>query len=318
MAQPKPFKIAVPDEQLQWINDRVATARIPPGKDLPPSTLWKSWGLPSAYAQQLHHYWTTKYDWRAVEAQINVDLKMFTLPIPHRHDGETEDVTLHFVHHRSPRDGAIPLLFLHGWPGSFLEVRPLIKFLTHPEDPKQQAFHVVAPSLPGYGFSSYPSKPCGPADMAEMVYTLMQRLGYPQFIIQGGDWGSMIARIVPIRHPEACRAIHTNMVVAAAPSPIWNPLDLARVILAFATKGRVGVTKFEWDMLARMRWWMDAESGYSAIQGTKPQTVNYALADSPLGMCCWLRDKVQFLVEDDFEWEDEEVITWAMVCIQPW
>jgi pimeloyl-ACP methyl ester carboxylesterase len=305
MAQPTPFTIALPEEQLKWINDRVATARIPPGKKLPDDEVWKSWGLPPDYAHKLKEYWTSKYDWRQVEKQLNDELTQFTIPI--NHGGE--DVTIHFVHHRSERKDAIPFLFVHGWPGSFLEVRPLINLLTSPASSEDPAYHVVAPSLPGFGFSSYPSAPCSPMDMAEINHKLMKALGYSQYMVQGGDWGSMVNRIIAINHPESCRIIHLNMVVASP--PIWYPLAIGRLILAYLTG--LGLSNYEKKLLERMKWWMDRESGYQKIQGTKPQTLSYALTDSPLGMACWLREKVNYLVDDDFQWKDEDVITWAMV-----
>lgn len=307
MAQAKPYTIAVPDDHLKWIRERITTTRIPPGKSLPTEEIWKSWGLPADYARELQKYWANEYDWRRIEKEINDDLTQFAIPI--NHNGE--ELSIHFVHNRSYRKDALPLLFLHGWPGSFLEVRPLVKHLTNPPSIDDPAFHVIAPSLPGYGLSSYPSKPCSPMDIAEIVHKLMMALDYTKYIVQGGDWGSMIGRIIPINHPENCRAIHLNMVVAAPPSPLRHPLAFARLILAYTTG--YGINEYGQKMLKRMKWWMDNESGYNAIQGTKPQTLSYGLTDSPFGMMCWLREKIQFLVDDDFEWENEEVITWAMV-----
>ncbi|KAH8660485.1 epoxide hydrolase domain-containing protein [Xylariales sp. PMI_506] len=314
MASPTPYKIAVPEDQLKWINDRVRTTRLPPGKDLPEDELWKSWGLPPNYARKLQEFWVHKYDWRRVEKEINDELAQFTVPI--RHNGE--DVTIHFVHHQSKRQDAIPLLFVHGWPGSFLEVRHIIKLLTDPADDASPAYHVVAPSLPGFGFSSYPSKPCTMIDMAEINYQLMTTvLGYKNFIAQGGDWGSIIIRKIAIEHPDHCRAIHLNMLCAAPPSVFKGPLVIGRLIAAYLTGGKVAMTEYESKMFERMKWWMDFEAGYQAIQGTKPQTLAYGLTDSPFGMMCWLREKVNYLVDTDagFEWTDEQSITWAMPYI---
>lgn len=308
MATPKPFTIAVPEEQLQWITDRVRTARLPAAKDLPDETLWKEWGMPPTYAQKLHEYWTTKYDWRRIEAQLNAELKQFTVPIAHN----GEDLNIHFVHHRSKREDAIPFLFLHGWPGSFLEVRSIIKLLTDPESPGDQAYHVVAPSLPGFSFSSYPKKPCSPMDMAEVAQKLMSLLGYKKYMAQGGDWGSIIGRLIAAHHPESCKAIHLNAVVSAPPNPLWHPFAIGRLLFAYVTGGG-GLTEFESKGLARMKWWMDYETGYQGIQGNKPLTLSYGLSDSPFGLACWLREKVQFLVSADFEWDEETVITNAMV-----
>ncbi|KAH6686285.1 epoxide hydrolase domain-containing protein [Plectosphaerella plurivora] len=310
MATAKAFKIAVPDDQLAWINDRVRTARLPPGKDLPEEEIWKSWGLPPNHARGLHEYWTTKYDWRRVEAQLNAELSQFTIPITHN----DEELSIHFVHHRSERQDAIPLLFLHGWPGSFLEVRPIIKLLTNPPFASDPAYHVVAPSLPGFGFSSYPSKPCSPMDIAEIAHKLMGVLGYGKFMLQGGDWGSIISRILAASHPESVKAMHLNGVVSGPPSPLKHPLAIARLLLAYVTGGW-GLNEYQAKGLQRTQWFMTHEAGYQAIQGTKPQTLAYGLTDSPFGMACWLHEKVHYLVDDDFTWEHEEIITLAMPYI---
>lgn len=308
MSSPKPFKIEVPEEKLQWITDRVRSASLPPSKDLPDEELWKSWGLPPTCAEKLHKHWTTKYDWRRVEAQINSELTQYTIPIHHN----DEDINIHFVHNRSDRDDAIPLLFVHGWPGSFLEVRRIIRLLTHPESPADQAYHVVAPSLPGFAFSSYPKNPCSPMDMADISLKLMQALGYDRFMAQGGDWGSIISRLLAARHPESCRALHLNAVVSGPPSPLRHPLAIGRLLLAYLSGGR-NLTAFEKKGLERMKWWMDDESAYQHIHGTKPLTLGYALGDSPFGLACWVREKVHYLVDDDFEWDEELAITSAMV-----
>jgi pimeloyl-ACP methyl ester carboxylesterase len=185
MAEPKPFKIAVPDELLSFIDQRVATARLPPGLELPEKDTW-SFGVPPATVSQLRDYWEKKYDWRAVEARINHHLKMFTLPISEA----CETMAIHFVHHQSDREGAIPLIFQHGWPGNFLEVEKIIDSLTSPKDPGQQAFHVVAPSLPGFGFSEGPKGgEFTLKNMAAVDHKLMLALGYDKYVAQGGDWG---------------------------------------------------------------------------------------------------------------------------------
>lgn len=309
---PTPFKIAVPDEQLDWITQRVATARIPPGKDASEEEIWKTYGLPASYAAHIQEHWTKSYDWRRVEAGLNAELKQFTLPISHA----DEDHTIHFVHHRSSSAGAIPLLFIHGWPGSFLEVRKIIGMLTDPEEGKQ-AYHVVAPSLPGFGFSSYPRKAiCPPWEISVILTKLMHALDYPRFLVQGGDWGSMIGRLLAIQSPESVLGLHLNFIVASPPSPMWHPFAIAKLARAYLFKG-AGLTPYEKTMLERMMWWNSSEAGYQKIQGTKPQTLNYSLVDSPLGMLCWLREKIHFLVDRDagFEWDDDEVITWAMPYI---
>lgn len=313
MAEPTPFKIAVSDDELEWISQRVKTARIPPGKDASEEDVWKTQGLPASYARRIQNYWANSYDWRRIEAQLNDELQQFTVPISHA----DEQHTIHFVHHRSKSPSAIPLLFIHGWPGSFLEVRKIIGLLTHPEEEGKQAYHVVAPSLPGFGFSSYPRKKvCPPWEISGVLAKLMHALDYDKFMIQGGDWGSMIGRLIATESPASVLGLHLNFVIGTPPSPVWNPLAVAKLARAYMFKG-AGLTEFERAMFERMQWWNEAEAGYQKIQGTKPQTLNYGLVDSPLGMLCWLREKVHFIVDRDagFEWQDEEVITWAMPYI---
>ena len=212
MPQPTPFKINVPDDLLNFITQRVETARIPPGLDHPENEAWSD-GIPPSAITPLQKYWSTKYDWRAVEARINSQLKMFTLPIEEA--GET--LNMHFVHHRSSVAGAIPLLFQHGWPGNFLEVEKIIGLLTDPGD-GEQAYHVVAPSLPGFAFSEGPKGPeFGIREMAAVDHKIMLALGYEKYVAQGGDWGSMIVRVMGLDFPENCVAVHCNMVTAIPP-----------------------------------------------------------------------------------------------------
>jgi len=305
ISKPTPFKISVSDELLSFIEQRVATARIPPDLELPPDDAW-SYGAPRATISLLRDYWEKKYDWRAVEAKINSRLKMFTLPITEA----GEELMIHFVHHRSEREDAVPLLFQHGWPGSFLEVDGIIDSLTSPEH-GQQAYHVVAPSLPGFVFSEGPKGPDFTLqNMAAVNHKLMQALGYKHYMVQGGDWGSVIARIMAADYPESCVAAHVNMIIAGPPSWWRYPLQLAYLVwwALWQDRSKSGGN------FGRMLWWLKEESGYLEIQGTKPQTLSYALVDSPIGMLAWLRDKMQHLTEDDWVWEEEEVITWAMVC----
>ncbi|TVY86332.1 putative epoxide hydrolase, partial [Lachnellula willkommii] len=300
---PTPFKIDIPDSLLSFISQRVSTGRIPSGFDHPPGEEW-AYGPPPSVMAHLKEYWAKKYDWRAVEARINGHLSMFTLPIK---EG-SEEIEMHFVHHRSEREGAIPLLFQHGWPGSFFEVDKIIDLLTTPSDPTAQAYHVVAPSIPGFTFSSASKSPAfNLKNIASINNNLMHSLGYSKYMVQGGDWGSMIARVMGNYYPESCIAIHANMVIASPPVWYKQPLSWLQ-FLAWAawTAGDPN------GMLGRLMWWREKEGGYIEMQGTKPQTISYALADSPLGMLAWIRDKLEHLIDDDFTLDDETVITWAM------
>lgn len=298
---PTPFSISVPDDLLAFINDRVRTARLPTPLQHAEGDGW-SHGLPTSTLSSLKNYWTHDYNWRAVEARINSTFTQYTLPI----SSDGEDLTVHFVHHRSPREDAVPLIFIHGWPGSFLEVEKILPLLTSPTDPKHPAFHVVAPSLPGFGFSS-PPKNAGfkPKKIAAVMNKLMLALGYTAYVAQGGDWGSFICRLMALDYPECCVGVHVNFVIAMPPSPLWNPLEIAWLLLRWLSED-------EKVRLKRMQWWMKKESGYSRIMGTKPVTVSYALTDSPVGMLAWIREKLEPL-SDGYLWSDEECITWAMV-----
>lgn len=307
MAQvkPAPFRINVSDDELSWITDRVKTTRLPPGKKLPADQAW-SYGLPIDVAARIQKYWADEYDWRRVEATINAQLKMYTLPIAQ----DEEELTIHFVHHPSSSKSAIPLLFLHGWPGSFLEVQPIIDELVSPASSSAQAYHVVAPSLPGFGFSSYPAAPFNLGQMAATMNKLMVALGYEKYICQAGDWGSILSRIIGQDHTQNCVGLHINFIVSPPPSAWKAPRALGRLVYSYVT-GSWG--EYEGAMLKRMKWWLDDEQGYLNIQGTKPQTISYLLTDSPFGMMAWIRDKLHHLAEEDYIWEDELVVTWAMV-----
>ena len=250
MQEPKPFKIAVSDELLSFINQRVATARLPPGIDLPPKDAW-SYGVPPATISQLKDYWVEKYDWRSVEARINSQLKMFTLPITEA--GERMDI--HFVHHVSDHEGAIPMLFQHGWPGNFLEVEKIIDSLVNPKEPGQQAFHVVAPSLPGFVFSDGP-KGGGfwLKNIAAVDHKLMLALGYDKYVVQGGDWGSMIGRIMGIDYPDHAVAVHVNALASGPPSWWRYPFHLIFLIIWAIWQGKGKDSNF-----GRMMWWREEE-----------------------------------------------------------
>jgi pimeloyl-ACP methyl ester carboxylesterase len=202
----------------------VETARIPPGLELPEADAW-SYGVPPSTIQQLKDYWVSKYDWGAVEARINGRFKMFTLLI--EESGET--MKIHFVHHRSEREGAVSLLFQHGWPENFLEVEKIIDSLVSPPE-GEQAYHVVAPSLPGFVFSEGPKDPdFRLKHMAAVDHKLMLALGYDKYIAQGGVWGSMIVRIIGIDFPDSCVAVHVNAMVTMP--PVWWKYSLHFIYL---------------------------------------------------------------------------------------
>jgi pimeloyl-ACP methyl ester carboxylesterase len=261
----EPFRIAATDEQLDDLRRRLRATRFPERECVDD---W-SQGIPLAYVQDLCAYWAEKYDWRAREARLN-RFPQFKTAI----DG----VDIHFLHVRSPHENAMPLVITHGWPGSIVEFHKVIEPLTNPTafgGEARDAFHVVAPSLPGYGFSGKPSRSGWNVQRIARAWSaLMPRLGYQRYAAQGGDWGAMVTTCVGIQDPENCLGIHLNMPIAP-PDP--------------ATMG--DLTDREKAALAGMQHYNDWDSGYSKQQSTRPQTVGYGLTDSPAGQAAWIVEK---------------------------
>jgi pimeloyl-ACP methyl ester carboxylesterase len=259
----EPYEILIEETVLDDLRARLGRTRFP---DQIEGTGW-DYGMPVAYLRELTDYWRTTYDWRVHEAKLN-ELAHFRT----RLDGQL----VHFVHARSPHDGAFPLLLTHGWPGSIVEFLDVIPMLTHPEthggDPSG-AFHVIAPSLPGYGFSE-PTRTTGwdVARIARAFAVLMDRLGYERYGAQGGDWGAQVATRIGALDPH-CTALHVNMPIADPP-PEAVPLT---------DDDKAG--------LAALQQFQREESGYALEQSTKPQTLGTALNDSPAGLLAWIVEK---------------------------
>ena len=263
----RPYTIQVADAVIEDLKARLALTRIP---DQIPDTGW-DYGTDMAYLRELIDYWRNDFDWREQESALN-EFDQFVTQI----DG----VDVHFIHQRSTHEDAMPLLLTHGWPGSIAEFRKIIGPLTQPElyggDPAD-AFHVVAPSLPGFGFSGKPEeRGYNPERMAHTLAALMQRLGYARYGAQGGDWGAIINRIHAYRYADRLIGLHSNFVLANPPA------DQA---LADAVP--------EAEMAAReqRQAFMLNEVGYQQIQGTKPQSIGVALNDSPAGLAAWIVEK---------------------------
>jgi epoxide hydrolase len=258
------FEIHVDDSVLDDLRNRLASTRLP---DQIEGSGWE-YGIPVDYLRELVDYWRDTYDWRAQEARLN-ELAHFRTSI----DGES----IHFIHARSPHADAFPLLLMHGWPGSVVEFLDVIPLLTEPDAHRTgaaDAFHVVAPSLPGYGFSE-PTRTRGwsPSRIASAFTELMRRLGYERYGAQGGDWGAQVATRIGSLDPGHCAAIHLNMPLADRPEDT--------VPLSEAEKADLAV-------IAHFR---REESGYAQEQGTKPQTLGIALNDSPAGLLAWIVEK---------------------------
>jgi microsomal epoxide hydrolase len=258
------FRIHVDDAELDDLRRRLAQTRFP---DQIEDTGWE-YGIPIDYLRDLVQYWHDTYDWREHEAALN-ELPQLRTTI----DGQS----IHFVHVRSTHPDAMPLLVTHGWPGSIVEFLDVIPRLTQPEahgGDAADAFDVVAPSLPGYGFSE-PTRTRGwdPWRTARAWVVLMERLGYARYGAQGGDWGAQVATRIGALDPEHCAAIHLNMPIADRPDDPGELTDADRADLG-------AMAQFARD-----------ESGYALEQGTKPQTLGVALNDSPAGLLAWIVEK---------------------------
>ena len=277
----RPFQIHVSDAELEDLKRRLRSTRWPD-----PQTVsdW-SQGIPLAYVQQVCAYWARDYDWRKTEARLNA-LPQFRT--------EIDGVGIHFLHVRSRDAAATPLLLTHGWPGSIIEFLKVIPWLTDPAahgGEASDAFHLVCPSLPGYGFSDKPSKNGWAVERIARAWSeLMRRLGYDWYYAQGGDWGSAVTTSIAIQDTEHCHGIHLNMSTARPDPETMNSL-----------------TEEEKGCLAAIKYYQDWDSGYSKEQSTRPQTVGYGLADSPAGQAAWILEK--FWAWTDSQGNPENVLT---------
>ncbi len=264
--EPRRFRIEVQHEVLADLAERLARVRWP---DEVPGAGWR-YGTDLTYLKELVAYWRDGYDWRAHEARLNA-FEQFTAPVA--------GIDLHFIHQPGVGPNPLPLLLSHGWPGSVWEFYKLIPLLTDPGrfggDPAD-AFTVVAPSLPGYGFSFRPNQPrFGAVEIADAFAELMTDvLGYERFAAQGGDWGSFITARLGYAYPERLLGIHLTLLTLRRDLP--PPAD---------------PTPEEADYLEQLGAWQREETGYQWIQGTKPQTLAYGLTDSPVGLAAWIVEK---------------------------
>ncbi|KAI0027973.1 Alpha/Beta hydrolase protein [Vararia minispora EC-137] len=298
------FNIAIPDSDLEVLRQKLVLARLP---DELEGAGW-DYGVPLADIRRLVDHWKDGYDWRKAEAMLNADLPQFTRDIEVEGHGT---LNVHYVHKRSDVDGAIPLLFVHGWPGSFIEVRKILPLLTAPESADSPAFHVVCLGLPGYGFSEAPRKKgFGPIQYAEagqlVGHRLMLALGYNEYVTQGGDWGWRITRAIVAKYgPNHAKAWHTNMPIGSPPTLFRNPfLYITHMIKPYTASEREGL---------RMTREID-ETGraYHDVHDTKPQTIGYSLADSPVSLLAWVYEKLVAWT-DEYAWTDDEVLTWISI-----
>lgn len=260
-----PFRVNVPDAVLDSLRSRLRNMRWPESEVVDD---W-SQGVPLVYMQEVCRYWAEKYDWRAREARLNEFPQFRT---------EIDGLGIHFLHVPSPNPAALPLVITHGWPGSVVEflkvIRPLADPVAYGGDAKD-AFHVVAPSLPGYGFSDKPRQTgWGVERIGRTWAQLMSRLGYDRYVAQGGDWGAMVTTAIAQHDAEHCAGIHLNMPVV-----IPDPETMSEL------------TEREQSALAGFAHYDQWDSGYSKQQSTRPQTLGYALVDSPAGQAAWILEK---------------------------
>jgi pimeloyl-ACP methyl ester carboxylesterase len=265
-----PFTIAIDETDLVDLHDRLARTRWPNRETVDDWTQ----GIPLSYVQEACEYWRTTYDWRKREAHLN-QFPQFRTTLS---GGADEPLGFHFIHARSPESNAFPLVLTHGWPGSTVEFMKVIEPLTNPTKhggSAADAFHVVAPSLPGYGFSDKPTRAGWGVDRVATAWDeLMVRLGYTRYGAQGGDWGSIITTRIGAQNLGNCIGIHVNMAVAfPGPDDMANLTDAEKVALG------------------KLQHYQDKDSGYSKQQSTRPQTLGYGLVDSPAGQAAWILEK---------------------------
>ena len=257
-----PFRIDVPDKTLEQIRTQVANY---PWHEMPDDGGW-AYGTHLGYMKELCAYWLNEFDWRKQEAAIN-RFSHFIAPV--------QGIDLHFIQEKGDGPSPLPLIISHGWPGSIVEFLDIIQPLAHPQrfgGSADDAFDVIVPSLPGFGFSGRPARPIGPRKMANLFNSLMTDvLGYRNYLAQGGDWGGAISSWLGFEHAPTCQAIHINILTMRHPDGPHGPEEEAWAV------------QFEHDQLL--------ENGYRTQQATKPQTLSYAMMDSPVGVAAWIIEK---------------------------
>ncbi|KAK9812090.1 hypothetical protein WJX73_005666 [Symbiochloris irregularis] len=272
------FEINVSSEDQSDLRERISRTRLP---DQQEGVGWDQ-GTPSAYLEELIEYWRSSYSWPKQQEWLNTHFKHFRQHLNRQQ--------LHYVHHASPDADAIPLLLVHGWPSSFLDFHKLIPRLEHGS--RRRRYHIVAPSLPGYGFSAKPAQPgFGVIQIASTLNDLMVALGYRHYVVYGGDWGTLIAFVLGTRHPQNCRVIYTLARAVPRLHRPWHVAQLLNHRLPWLNKMPITMTHSELKGLDDYRHLEKHEFGYRHIQGTKPQTLGCALNYSPAGLAAWIVEK---------------------------
>jgi len=261
----KPFKVNISDQIIQNIYDKVKKY---PWHEMPNDGGWE-YGTNLDYMKEISKYWVSEFDWRKHEKEINKFPNFIT---------EIDNIDIHFIHEKGSGSKPMPLIISHGWPGTIVEFLHIIEKLAHPErfgGKEEDAFDVIVPSLPGFGFSGRSSRPIGPRKMADIFNNLMTKeLGYKNYLAQGGDWGGAITTWLAYDYPKTCNAIHINIFTMRHPDGPQTKEE------------KDWENKFKKDQLT--------QEGYRTQQATKPQTLSYGMMDSPVGVAAWIIEKFYF------------------------
>jgi pimeloyl-ACP methyl ester carboxylesterase len=299
----RPFKIDIPEESLEDLRRRLAAVRWPDRETVSDRTQ----GAQLAKVRELVDYWATEYDWRMLEAKLNALPQFIT---------EIDGLDIHFIHVRSPHANALPLIMTHGWPGSFLEFVKVIGPLSDPESHgarAEDAFDLVVPSMPGFGFSARPQATgWNPERMAGAWAELMRRVGYARYVSQGGDWGAVVTDVMGRQAPAGLVGIHVTTLLGAIERPptpnvqTTVPPEVANA-LKNGEPAPSGLSDEEKIAYEAFKNFAASGSGFRAIMGTRPQTIGYSLADSPVGLAAWFYEK--FAEWTDTDGEPEHALT---------
>ncbi|EKG12662.1 Alpha/beta hydrolase fold-1 [Macrophomina phaseolina MS6] len=258
----QPFTVDVPHEEVERLKKKLEDTRLP-GREIVPGA-GANYGPPYDWAKSLHETWLTEFDWFTVQEEINRAPHFIT---------SVEDIKLHFVHARSKSASAIPLLMIHGWPGSFWEFSQVWDRLSSPADSADQSFHVVVPSMPGFCWSDWPPRAGWTMqDNARIFDKLMKRLGYSQYMVQCGDWGHFVGRELGAQYGDSCKLVHFNF----APSPLPEGVEY---------------TPREKAVAERVDEWLRNHMGYAVCMRSRPHTIGLALNDNPMGILMWVGEK---------------------------
>ncbi|KAG5924581.1 hypothetical protein E4U53_003406 [Claviceps sorghi] len=293
-----PFKIDVPDAAIGRLKQKLALSDLPDEVDF--SNDW-AYGVPRDDIRRLANYWLDGFDWRAQEAKLNAELPQFQTAVDVDGFGR---LNVHFVHKKSPRAESIPLLFCHGWPGHFMEVAKILPLLAESE--QGPSFHVVAPSLPNFGFSDGVTKRgFGIPQYAETCHKLMLNLGYDKYVTQGGDWGFFITRMIGVLYPSHCLASHVNMIA------VKGPPSLTKTPLAYIQDKLTAAGSHMKHFRERSEWFEKEGRGYGVEHSTRPSTIGIALTD-PVSLLAWIYEKLHDWT-DSYHWTDDEILTWISI-----